>query len=277
LKKKAKYGIIKGSNFFAMIGGIMKKHLSPGICSITYGKRCTRCKHRKFCRQHSVVSRIRIVSLMVMIIGILFISNMNGKQEKSYDVLPNEKKLTTVNSISWEISKEVCDTSDDLWIEEFAEASDKEEHTEEVDNIEEECIQTANRTVLSEHDIYLIEALVYNEARGECFDGKAAVAATVLNRVENGYWGDTVESVLYAPYQFSNTYWVSQEEIDSYPEIEEAVMAAIEGYDPYYNATGMPVLYFYSAVIPLSESEARARAGISDQVLIGNQWYYNHW
>ena len=50
---------------------------------------------------------------------------------------------------------------------------------------------------LSSEDIDLLARLVYAEARGEPFQGKVGVAATVLNRVKNPSYPDTVSKVIY--------------------------------------------------------------------------------
>lgn len=41
------------------------------------------------------------------------------------------------------------------------------------------------------------------EALGESYEGKLAVANVIVNRLLSGYWGNTIEDVIYAPGQFS--------------------------------------------------------------------------
>jgi spore germination cell wall hydrolase CwlJ-like protein len=53
--------------------------------------------------------------------------------------------------------------------------------------------------ILSDDDIMAIVAM--REAKGEGFIGKVAVVATILNRCD--YYGETVETVVYKPNQFS--------------------------------------------------------------------------
>jgi spore germination cell wall hydrolase CwlJ-like protein len=55
---------------------------------------------------------------------------------------------------------------------------------------------------LSDDDIKLIASVVYGEAGNQSYEGKLAVANIILNRLENGYWGSSVESVVYSPCQF---------------------------------------------------------------------------
>ena len=53
---------------------------------------------------------------------------------------------------------------------------------------------------ISEDDIELLAALVYHEARGECFDGQVAVIEVVLNRCLSPEFPDTVEGVVFQKY-----------------------------------------------------------------------------
>lgn len=50
---------------------------------------------------------------------------------------------------------------------------------------------------LSSEEIDLLARLVHAEAGNESFQGKVGVAATVLNRVRNAYYPDTVREVIY--------------------------------------------------------------------------------
>ncbi len=50
---------------------------------------------------------------------------------------------------------------------------------------------------LSAEEIDLLARLVHAEAGGEPFQGKVGVAATVLNRVRDAYYPDTIREVIY--------------------------------------------------------------------------------
>lgn len=60
----------------------------------------------------------------------------------------------------------------------------------------------------TEKDVYLLGKLIYAEAGSDyCPDElQLMVGNVVLNRVENGYWGDSLEDVIYAPGQYSPTF-----------------------------------------------------------------------
>ncbi len=87
-------------------------------------------------------------------------------------------------------------------IEETTEKQESEEVKEE--KKEEEKEEQQEEPVEAEaSDLYLLAAIVYCEAGAEPYDGQLAVANVVLNRLRTGKWGSTLESVIYAPYQFT--------------------------------------------------------------------------
>ena len=48
----------------------------------------------------------------------------------------------------------------------------------------------------------LLAAIIYCEAGGQCYAGRLAVAAVVMNRVESAGYPNTIHGVLWQPYQF---------------------------------------------------------------------------
>ena len=49
----------------------------------------------------------------------------------------------------------------------------------------------------------MLARLVYREGNVESFECQKAIVSTIINRWENGYWGDTLEDVVYYPNQYS--------------------------------------------------------------------------
>lgn len=95
----------------------------------------------------------------------------------------------------------------------------------------------------TEENVEKLARLIHCEAGGQTEDGKLAVATVVVNRLFDGYWGDTVDSVIEAPGQFqpvsSGNYYsavYSQEDYDC------AYKVLVDGYRsfPAY------VMYFQS-------------------------------
>lgn len=66
-----------------------------------------------------------------------------------------------------------------------------------IQTIEKEC-------PYSEEEIYLIALVTLAEAEGECEEGKRLVIDTILNRINSPHFPNTVEEVIYQPYQFSS-------------------------------------------------------------------------
>lgn len=56
---------------------------------------------------------------------------------------------------------------------------------------------------LSDDTIELFAKIVWLESGNQSFEGQKMVAEVILNRVVYGYWGDTVEDVIYAEGQFT--------------------------------------------------------------------------
>ena len=86
----------------------------------------------------------------------------------------------------------------------------------------------------------LLARVVHGEARGEPYMGQVAVAAVVLNRVDNAQFPNSISGVVYQPYAFSV---VLDGQITLTPNSEaiRAARDALNGYDPtsgclyYYN------------------------------------------
>lgn len=92
---------------------------------------------------------------------------------------------------------------------------------------------------LTEEDAYILACLVYHEARGEPFEGQAAVVEVVFNRCLSDEFPDTVEEVVFQKYgdvwQFSPA-----------PYLYTAEPSEVQ-----YNA----VMYAYNAEEPVVPSE----------------------
>ena len=58
-------------------------------------------------------------------------------------------------------------------------------------------------TSASVDDTTLLAAIIQCEAGNECYEGKVAVGAVVLNRVRSGRWPNSISGVIYQSGQFS--------------------------------------------------------------------------
>ena len=82
-------------------------------------------------------------------------------------------------------------------------------------------------------DLNLLTRLVYGEARGEPYQGMVAVAATVLNRVADSRFPNTIAGVIYQSGAYT---CVSDGQINLTPneQSKKAAQDAINGWDPTY-------------------------------------------
>jgi spore germination cell wall hydrolase CwlJ-like protein len=76
----------------------------------------------------------------------------------------------------------------------------KEVEKEVIVEIEKEPTYIYNVTSMERE---LLARLVYREANIESLECQMAVASTVINRWQDGRWGETLEEVIYSPYQFT--------------------------------------------------------------------------
>ena len=103
----------------------------------------------------------------------------------------------------------------------------------------------------SENDIRLMANAVHGEARGEPYIGKVAVAAVILNRVENDNFPNSPSEVIFEPGAFTavadGQIWLTPDD-----EAVKAVRDAINGWDPtdgalyYYNPAKTTNQWIYS-------------------------------
>ncbi|GAB6157579.1 spore cortex-lytic enzyme [Desulfotomaculum varum] len=84
---------------------------------------------------------------------------------------------------------------------------------------------------LSRQDIYDLARVVHGEARGESFEGQVAVAAVVLNRLQSGLFGRTVQDVIFQPWAFTAVH-DRQFYLTPNESAFRAVNAALTGWDP---------------------------------------------
>ena len=92
---------------------------------------------------------------------------------------------------------------------------------------------TSSGTSSNTNDVNLLSRLIYGEARGEPYKGMVAVAATVLNRVSNSKFPNTIAGVIYQRGAYT---CVSDGQINmtANEQSKKAAQDAINGWDPTY-------------------------------------------
>ncbi|MDI3297743.1 MAG: cell wall hydrolase [Bacillota bacterium] len=91
---------------------------------------------------------------------------------------------------------------------------------------------TRARARLDPKELQLLEQVVNAEAYGAPEETQVAVAAVILNRLDSGYWGDSLTKVLMAPGQFAVVASGSYLRHPLMPTVHEAVQRALGGEDP---------------------------------------------
>ena len=90
------------------------------------------------------------------------------------------------------------------------------------------------------NDLYLLAKLVHSEARGESYTGQVAVAAVVLNRVDDSRFPNTIAGVIYQPWAFTAIN-DGQFNLEPNQTAYQAARDAMNGWDPTYGA-----VYYYN-------------------------------
>lgn len=153
-----------------------------------------------------------------------------------------------------------------------------------------ECEESINE------ELMLLAQIVYAEAGNQPFEGKVAVAAVVLNRVESSIYPDSINEVIFQKSQFSPVKdgkimacgkEVKEEEIPQ--SCIEAAEQALNGADPTEDLlkkeavrlgldpekyAGDGALGFYNPDAINCTSELTARNCIKCQVKIGDHYFY---
>ena len=95
--------------------------------------------------------------------------------------------------------------------------------------------------------VQLVARLIHAEARGEPYEGKVAVGAVLLNRVEDPAFPNSLSGVIYQPLAFES---VADGQFNLSPGQEslKAARSAMNGWDPVYGAT-----FFWNPSKPVNE------------------------
>lgn len=110
-----------------------------------------------------------------------------------------------IGYVSKDLSQSVFNLKTAITIEEIEEAKKAAQIAKELEEAKKHKPTKTNRAAIevSDDEIYLLATVVAMEALGESYEGQLAVANVVVNRMLDGYWGDTIHDVVYAPGQFS--------------------------------------------------------------------------
>lgn len=101
-------------------------------------------------------------------------------------------------------------------------------------------VKSSSSSSYNNNDLYLLAKLVHSEARGETYTGQVAVAAVVLNRVDDPRFPNTIAGVIYQPWAFTA---INDGQFNLEPNntAYQAAKDAMNGWDPTYGA-----VYYYN-------------------------------
>lgn len=101
---------------------------------------------------------------------------------------------------------------------------------------------------ITRDDVMLLARVIHGEARGESFEGKVAVGAVILNRVEDSGFPNSIREVILQRGQFSS---LTDGQANFFPDqiSINAARAALVGYDPTYES-----LFFYNPKVATNVS-----------------------
>ncbi|NBI06233.1 spore cortex-lytic enzyme [Senegalia massiliensis] len=124
---------------------------------------------------------------------------------------------------------------------------------------------TASSGVSRDDNAYLLARAIHGEARGEPYVGKVAVAAVILNRVENPSFPNSIAGVIYQPLAFTA---VADGQINLAPDGEslKAARDALNGWDPTYGCN-----YYWNPATATSKWIWSRKKVIQ----IGKHWFGN--
>lgn len=130
---------------------------------------------------------------------------------------------------------------------------------------------------LSEEDKIYIAKVVYQEARGESFEGQVAVAAVILNRYvsnDSRFSTSSIYSVVTQSGQFASIDGVTMTNLNAVPSCMEAVEAACKGWDPTRVVFEDGAKFFFNPDGDLSARARYERNGV-ETYQIGNHLFHN--
>lgn len=140
-------------------------------------KKVSKKEQEKIRKRRFILTKLFIFEVLVCSVIVVTSWCLNTMQEyyKLYDVVNGQN--VTINNLT-------------NWLRELSEQQEpKIEEKKQAYNI-----TPAERELLAK--------LLYHEARGESLECQKAVTSVILNRVESGKWGDSLEKVIYAKNQF---------------------------------------------------------------------------
>ncbi len=232
---------------------------------------------------------IGVLLLLLSLIGVIrFLISLNEDSEV-YVVSTETIDLNESEEESEDVVKAEGQNSTERYTVPIVMADEVPEKPEEICKVEEETITVLVPEIsayapsedyyyyISYEDKIIMAKVLYKECRGECFKGKVAVAAVILNRLYSGlseFDTKSIYAVVTQGAQFADISEVTMEDLDSVPECMEAVEAACKGWDPTREMFPEGAKHFYAPKGDIAPYQLAIREGI-DELAIGNHNFHN--
>lgn len=241
-------------------------------CLDRKAKRVANRKRRMAIRYFKKKLRFTIIVIFCGIISILLYSHYNSiTEEKITTSIIGTKSARMIEPVKiGESETESINTG----ILKEGELSSKLEQQEQL-QISAYGPGTSYYYIISDEDKMQIRKLLYKEARGESYEGKVAVAAVVLNRYysnDKRFERESIYSVITQSGAFAPIDDVTEEMLDTVPDLVNAVEDACHGWDPTRKKFENGALFFY-APKEVSGYQKEIREGI-EVLQIGNHNFH---
>lgn len=282
-----------------------KRRVYRGHCpnesffEVEFESDCRNCNHFAKCRKREIIRRKRakkrrnfflawsvflgmaIIIVLVIVLGInAIVSSFRGNSKKEntkvgtsiyidIDIsVPDEKQLHSAEDGLKNNPLEI--DNEEIYVDTLTE----KQETPCISAYEAGALYYYNLTI---EDKEYIAKVVYQEARGEKFEGQVAVAAVILNRFVSGdkrFKTDSIYSVVTQSGQFASIKSVTTKDLNSATSCMEAVEAACKGWDPTRVKFSEGAKFFFNPDGDLSETAKIERYEI-ETYRIGNHLFHN--
>ena len=224
--------------------------------------------------------KIRHIFLILLFVLMFFI--LLGNKTKSKECkdniqvcnieIDNNKYINTIQTSL--VSNEVASESEATELSVPAKKKEtKKKRRKNTNKVKKSSKVSDGSLTISKAEQKMIEKVVYQESRGEPYEGQVAVAAVVLNRYKFNKKKQSIEEIVTAPNQFANISGVTQKMLNAYPNCEKAVKEALKGKDPTKSKFSDGARYFFEPTL-VSGYQKDIRRGIK-VLKIGNHYFHN--
>lgn len=242
-------------------------------------------------RIHQLVLQTMFVIGVTFVAMVLFLKEIENKKNTNDELIVINSSTSTIDMESmygrcYISPEEIAKTK---WYLEKSQSNDIEKFSPQTEIVSEEIIEEEEETstMISHENYDLLCKLTFAEASAprNHENEMTSIAATVLNRLEDEQFPNTIYEVIFQEGQFStakNGYieWYPDGEskqkvemTDINDEVKDAVNKALKGEDPTEIMVLGGALYFYSDK-HISDEERALRSGIGENVKYGDTIFY---